>query len=228
MDSRAEAYLDRTIVVGYESALGNLAMDLLAAPLDYRVLPSERQRFPLLPVSARQVRVVQTASGAGFWAINELHLYSRGRELTRTAGWHVRASPNDWDAPLAFDSSYATRWSSWQSMSPRMFLAVDFGKPEVIDEVALDHAPDPNSRVQVEILDGRGRWVPLTDSSETLVLDAPAGLRRAATRELKARGIGYLLVSDTDFFAADMRKFPSFWGVIELHSSKTARLYLIN
>ena len=228
LDSRADAYLDRTIVVGYESALGNLALDLLAAPLDRKVLPSQHQRFPFLPVSTRQVRVVQAAFGTRYWAINELHLYSRGRELQRGPEWRLHAWPNGWDAPLAFDNSYATGWSSWQNMLPRMFLAVDFGKPEVIDEVALDHPSDPESKVQVEVLDERGRWVPLTDSSESVVLDVPAGLRRAATFELRARGIRYLLVNDTDFFAADMKKYPSFWGVTELHSTETARLYLID
>jgi hypothetical protein len=228
LNSRAEAYLDRAIVVGYQSALGNLVVDLLAAPLDRKVRPSEHQRFPFLPISTRRVRVVQTASGAGFWSINELHLYSRGRELPRAPAWRVHAWPNGWDAQLAFDNSYATRWSSWQSMSRGMFLAVDFGKPEVIDEVALDDAPDPDSRVQVEVLDHRGRWVPLTDTSETVVLDVPGGLRRAATREIKARGIGYLLVEDADFFATDVKKYPSFWGVTELHSDETGSLYLIN
>ena len=228
LDSRAEAYLDRTIVVGYESALGNLAMDLLAAPLDRRVRPQQRRRLPFLPVSTRQVRVIETASGTGFWAVSELHVYSRGRELPRAPEWRIRAWPNSWDAQLCFDNSYATRWSSWQRMSPGMFVAVDFGKPEVIDEVALDDAPDPESKVQVEVLDGRGRWVPLTDSVETTVLDVPAGLRRAAILEMKARGIGYLLVNDTDFFAADMRMYPSFWGVTELYSDETARLYLVN
>jgi Dolichyl-phosphate-mannose-protein mannosyltransferase len=228
LDSRAEAYLDRTIVVGYESALGNLGLDLLAAPLDHRVRPSQRRRFPFLPVSTRQVRVIEIASGTGFWAITELHVYSRGRELARAPEWRVRAWPNGWDARLAFDNSYATRWSSFQAMSPGMFLAVDFGKPEVIDEVALDDAPDSDSKVQVEVLDGRGRWVPLTDSVETAVFDVPAGLRRAATLEMKARGIGYLLVSDSDFFATDMKKYRSFWGVTELYSTETARLYMID
>jgi hypothetical protein len=228
LDSRAEAYLDRTIVVGYESALGNLAQDLLAAPVDGRARPSHHQRFPFLPVSTREVRVVETASGAGFWAISELHVYSRGRELPRSPQWRVHAWPNGWDAQLAFDNSYATRWSTWQSMSQGMFLAIDFGKPEVIDEVVLDHPYQPEAKVQVEVLRDGSRWVPLTDSSETAVLDVPAGLRRAAALEIKARGIGYLLVSDTDFYATDMRKYPSFWGVTELHSSEAGRLYLIN
>jgi hypothetical protein len=77
-------------------------------------------------------------------------------------------------------------------------------------------------------LDDRGRWVPLTDTFETLVLDVPAGLRHAATVELKNRGIGYLLVSDSDFFAADMKKYSSFWGITELYGNETMRLYLIN
>jgi hypothetical protein len=53
-------------------------------------------------------------------------------------------------------------------------------------------------------------------------------LRRAATLAMKAHGIRYLLVNDADFFASDMRKYPSFWGVTELYSNETARLYLIN
>jgi F5/8 type C domain len=228
LDSRAEAYLDRTIVVGYESALGNLAQDLLAASVDGRLRPSQHERFRFLPVSTSSVRVVQTASGAGFWTINELHVYSRGRELPRSPQWRVHAWPNGWDAQLAFDNSYATRWSSWQSMSQGMFLAVDFGKPEVIDEVVLDQPHQPEAKVQVEVLRDRSRWVPLTDSSETAVLDVPAGVRRAATSEIKARGIGYLFVSDTDFYAKDIKKYPSFWGVTELYSSEAGRLYLIN
>ena len=228
LNSRAEAYVDRTIVVGYESSLGNLAEDLLAAPLDRRLRPSQHQRFPFLPVSTRRVRVVQTASAGEFWSIGELHVYLRGRELPRAPEWRVHASPNPWDAVLAFDNSLATRWTSWQSMSPGMFVAVDFGQAEVIDEVALDRAPEPESKLQVEVPDPRGRWVPLTDTFEASVLDVPAGLRRAATLAMKAHGIRYLLVSDADFFASDMRKYPSFWGVTELYSNETARLYLIN
>jgi hypothetical protein len=228
LDSRAEAYLDRTIAVGYESSLGNLALELLAAPLDRKVRPAQRQRFPFLPVSTRRVRIVQTASGGEFWSISEFHVYSRGREVPRAPDWRVDAKPNPSDAPLAFDNSYATRWSSWQSMSPGMFVAIDFGKAEVIDEISLDRAPEPESKLQVEVEDGRGRWVPLTDSFEASVLDVPPGLRRAATLEMKSRGIRYLFVNDTDFFAEDMRKYPSFWGVTELRSTETARLYVIN
>jgi len=140
----------------------------------------------------------------------------------------VKAWPNGWDSQLAFDNSYATRWSSWQAMSYGMFVAIDFGKPEVIDEVVLDHAPTPDAKVQVEVLDGHNRWIPITDTSQTEPLDTPSGLRRAAAAALREKGIHYLLVRGTDFFADDMRRNASYWGVTELHRTEQASLYLIN
>jgi hypothetical protein len=228
LDSIAEAYFDRTIVVGYESALGNFGMDLLAAPLDSNVRPQERRLFRFLPVGTQGVRALETASEAEFWSVAEMHVYSRGRELARSSSWRVKAWPNGWDAPFAFDNSYATRWSSWQNMSYGMYVALDFGKPEVIDEMALDEASEPNTKVQVEVLDGHRKWVPLTDTFEAVPLDTPTGLRRAATLALKARGVGYLLVKDTDFFAEDMRRYSRYWGVTELRRWERAFLYLID
>jgi hypothetical protein len=227
LDSVAEAYLDRTFVIGYESALGNFATAVLAAPLDHNIRPAERERFQFLPVTTGAVRVLQTADAPGYWSINEMHIARQGRELARSAAWRVKAWPNGWEAPLAFDNSYATRWSSWQAAGYGMYVAIDFGKLQVIDEVWLDHAPEPGSKAEVDILNGRGQWIPLTDSSETKPLDVPSGLRRAATLALKSRGIAYLLVRNTDFFADDMRTHASFWGVTELRRTERASLYLI-
>ncbi len=228
LDSVPQAYINRTFLIGYESALGNFGMDLLATPLDRNLRPSERQRFRFLPVATRGVRVVETADEPAFWAVNEIRVYRQGRELPRSGSWRVSAWPNGWDAQLAFDNSYATRWSSWQSMCFGMSLSIDFGQTQVIDEVILDHAPVASAKVQVEVMDDRSRWVPLTDSNDTSPLDTPAGLRRAASLALRTRGIGYLLVHDSDFFAADLRRYESYWGVTELHRGEHASLYLIN
>jgi hypothetical protein len=227
LDSVAEAYLDRTFVIGYESALGNLATELLAAPLDNHVRPADRQRFQFLPVRTGAVRVLQRADAPGYWSINEMHVALQGRELARSAAWRVKAWPNGWEAPLAFDNSYATRWSSWQDTGYGMYLAIDFDRPEMIDEVWLDHASAPGPKVEVDILNGRREWIPLTDFSETRPLDVPSGLRRAATLGLKSKGITYLLVRNTDFFADDMQTHASFWGVTELRRTERASLYLI-
>ncbi|HEY7387076.1 MAG TPA: hypothetical protein VH640_01115 [Bryobacteraceae bacterium] len=227
LDSVAEAYLDRTFIVGYESAPGNFGMEVLAAPLDNNIRPAERERFRFLPVTTRAVRVLQTADAPGYWSIHEMHIAHQGRELARSPAWRVKAWPNGSDAPLAFDNSYATRWSSWQNMGYGMYVALDFGKPQVTDEVWLDHDVESGSKVEVDILDGRGQWIPLTDSSQTQPLDIPSGLRRAATLALKSKGITYLLVRNTDFFADDMRMYASYWGVTELRRTERGSLYLI-
>lgn len=226
--TRAEAYLDRTVVVGYESVLGNFAQDLLAVAVDPRAQPRTRRRLRFLPVTTRSVRVVQTASTDAFWTAGEMRAYRKGREIPRSPEWRLTAWPNGWEVQLAFDNSYATRWSSWQAMTPGMFLAIDFGKPQVLDEIDLEEALEPASKPQVEVLTDDGRWVALTDTPEFAPIDVPSGLRRAATRELKARGIGYLLVNDTDFFAEDMRKYASYWSLTELSAARGIHLYLIN
>ena len=40
---------------------------------------------------------------------------------------------------MAFDNSQATRWRSWEVAGPGMYIDVDFGYPEAVDEV-LAHA----------------------------------------------------------------------------------------
>ena len=113
---RPQAYIDRDIIVSYESTLGNLANDILWAPQAHK--PSHAQHFKFLPVTTRAVRVVNIASATDFWTVSEMRLRFQGRELPRSPAWRISASPNGWEAPLAFDNSYATRWSTWEAMAP--------------------------------------------------------------------------------------------------------------
>ena len=120
-------------------ALSNTTVAVFMAPLDgYK--PTERLRFKILPETTRGVRVVQTASGKENWTVAEMRVYSQGRELPRAAGWRLSAWPNGWEVQLAFDNSYATRWSTWQAMSPGDRLQIDFARPETVDEVVLECA----------------------------------------------------------------------------------------
>jgi hypothetical protein len=223
---RPEAYLGRNIIVSYESALGNLAYDLVEVPLDgYK--PTQRLHFKIQPASTRGVRVVQTATDAEDWTVAEMRVYSQGRELPRAPDWRLSASPNGWEVQLAFDNSYATRWSSWQSMSPGDRLQIDFARPETVDDVVLECAPSAKPHLQLEIRDSHGRWTPMTDSPEGESVDSPMGLRRAAMLELKARGIGFLML-DNDFFTKDMKMYSNFWGITELATANGTHLYRID
>ena len=223
---RPEAYIDRDIVVQYESTLGNLAQDILQAPAAHP--PKHRQRFSFLPVSTRGVRVLNIASAKSFWTVAEMRVWSQGRELPRAAGWRVSAWPNGWEAPLAFDNSYATRWSTWQAMPPRARLQIDFARAERIDAVLLECDPAWEARVQVEVLTDTGRWAAITDTVEQSTDDLPDGIRLAATRDVKALGIRYLWINDSDFCAEDMKNYAKFWAITQVAEGNGTRFYRID
>ena len=223
---RPEAYFDRDIVVSYESALGNLAHAILWTPQSY--LPGTQQHFKMLPVTTRGIRVVNSSYSDVFWTVAEIRMYSRGRELQRSSGWRLSAVPNGWEVQLAFDNSYATRWSTWQAMSPGDRIQVEFPTPEVVDEVVLECEAAAEARPQVEILEGSSRWVPVTDTMEAVQAGPPEGIRQAATRDLKTLGFHYILLNESDLIYEDLVKNRPFWGLTELAKANATHLYHID
>jgi hypothetical protein len=223
---RPDAYIDRDIIVSYESTLGNLAQDTLWAPQGHK--PGNTQRFKFLPVTTRGVRVVNTASATDFWTVAEMRLRSQGRELPRSPDWRLSAWPNGWEVQLAFDNNYATRWSTWEAVRPHNRIQVEFGAAQRVDEVVLECDPAWNAHLQVEVLTDTRRWVPLTDTSETVKAEFAPGMRRAVTRELKAIGFRFLLVNEGDMVSTDMKKYPMFWGVTHLAEANGTHFYRID
>jgi hypothetical protein len=223
---RPDAYIDRDIVVQYESTLGNLVQDILQAPAAHP--PKHLQAFQFLPVTARGVRVVNLAAAANFWTVAEMRIRSQGRELGRSPGWRVSAWPNGWEAPLAFDNSYATRWSTWQAMSPGARLQAEWSQAETVDSVWLECDPAWEAKVQVEVLTERGRWVAITDTAERSTVDLPTGIRRAASRDVKGLGIRFLWINGSDFCAEDMKNYSKFWGITLVGEANGTRFYRID
>jgi hypothetical protein len=223
---RPEAYIERDIIVSYESTLANLAQDILWAPQAHK--PAIAQHFKFMPVTTRGVRVVNVASAPDFWTVAEMRLRFQGRELPRSPTWRLSASPNGWEVQLAFDNNYATRWSTWEAIAPFARLQVNFPSPQRLDEVVLECDPAWNARVQVETLLDSGRWVAITDTPEIAKPDFPLGIRRAATRELKALGLRFLLVNEGDMVYEDMKKYPTYWGITQLATTNGTHFYRID
>ncbi|MEO8370855.1 MAG: discoidin domain-containing protein [Candidatus Solibacter sp.] len=157
-----------------------------------------------------------------------MRLRSQGRELPRSSAWRVSASPNGFEAALAFDNSYATRWSTWEAIAPFQRLQVELPAAQAIDEVVLECAPAWNAHLQVEILLDSGRWVPITDTVETAKPDLPTGIRRAAARDVKALGFRYLLINQGDMVYEDMKKYANYWGITELTEANGTHLFRID
>lgn len=225
-----ESYTSRDILVAYQAAFNHTMGDILWTPLIDDVQPTWHLTFRFPAQRVRKLRVVQTAEGGpDLWSVSELRVFHGDRELPREPRWRLRAHPNPWDVQMAFDNSPATRWRSWQSLFPGMFIEIDFGRAETADRVVLECSHDQYKiRLKLERQDESGQWIAIADEPEANDRAAPLGLRRAAAEELKLRGIRYLLAYDFDFGAEDFRTKASLWGITFIAERNGARLYRID
>jgi hypothetical protein len=222
---RPDAYIDRDIIVSYESTLGNLINDILLSPLHYP--PEHQQHMKFIPLNARAVRVVNTGASEEFWTVAEMRLFYKRRELPRAPDWRISARPNSWEVQYAFDNSYATRWSTWQRMSPGDYIEVEFPSPRMVDEISLECALTRGAQPEVDVLVA-GRWVPVTDTVDTVKAGPPPGIRRAASRDVKALGIRHVLVNEHDGIYEDLHKYTAAWGMTELAVVNGVHFYRID
>ncbi len=226
----AEAYTNREILVGFQGGENQVLRDILLTPLVEGFQASRRLTFTFAQRNLRKVRVVQTARAEpDQWSVTELRVLLGGQELQRAIAWRLRASPSPWDVQMAFDNSPVTRWRSWQTIEPGMFLEVDLGTPQTIDSVVLEASDDQGKvRLRLEGIDPQGGVVPLAAGPVQTGATVPPRLRRYAVEELKLRGVQYILVMEGDHGSADFRSKPMAWGITEAGESYGARLYRID
>ncbi len=224
------AYTKRELLNGYESAFSQVLRDVLWTPLVHDFQPTRVLKFVFPERDLRRLRITQKLDLPGMqWSVSELRVFSRGSEIARDPAWRLTARPNPWEVQLAFDNSLATRWRSWQPAEPGMYLQVDFGRMQNVDTVVVETSGD-NAATKMEVngLGGPDRsWVTLAANPEESLRQIRASLRQAATAELKARGIRYVLVADDDAGAADFRMYAHFWGMKRVGEWREARLYYI-
>ncbi len=211
----ADAYTSHEIRVGFQSASNEVLEDILWTPLFNGFHPSRILTFRFPARELRAVRVVQTEKARDTqWGIAELRILNGGAELPRAPDWRLRAHPNPFDVQMAFDNSPVTRWRSWQVAEPGMFVQVDFPRPEKLDAVVVESADEGyQTKVRLEGLDSRGQWGTILNQPEETTRTTRVNLRRAASAELKARGIHYILVERTDLRAEDFQVYARLWGM---------------
>lgn len=224
------AYSPREIVDHFRSAFGNTMWDIINTGWSEVTRPSVLLVSHFPETTATRIRVVQIAQAAKDlqWSVHELRFFDRGSEIARRPDWRLRAWPNPFEVQLAFDNSQATRWRTWQTAAPGMYLDVDFKTAQNTDEVCMETSPDPPWPIQlrVEKFD-QGRWIPITGQFHAEPNQVKDGIRRAATYELSRRGIHYVLVGDRDYGANDYNDDPASWGFEEIAHIPGSTLYRI-
>ena len=228
----AYAYCNRQFLIDYQAALNQTLVDTLDVAWIDDYHPGVLDSFKFPEHTARRLRIVQTAQPESEWtqwSVHEMRFFHQGKELPRQAGWRLRSWPNPWEVQLAFDNSLATRWRTWDTVAPGDYLDVDFGKDETVDEIRLDTSLDCASvKLQAEAMDSGGNWIALSRQPEVSVADhSNYSLRMAATYEMKARGLHYLIIGDDFSGAADFQDDPKAWGLTPVAAGYGIRLYKV-
>jgi hypothetical protein len=226
------AYCNREFLVSYQGALNQTLIDFFNVAIVEDYGPTIVESFKFSEQAVRRARIIQTAKFNNpdvQWSVHEMRFFHHGIEIPRRPEWRLQAWPNPWEVQLAFDNSLATRWRTWEATKPGDYLDVDFGGEQQVDEVRLDTSPDYYEiRLQVEVLDSSGKWVLLAKDPKAVLADrSHYSLRRAATYEMKARGIHYFLIGDDSFGADDIRDDPGAWGLAEVASGYGIRIYKV-
>jgi hypothetical protein len=73
----------------------------------------------------------------------------------------------------------------------------------------------------------QGRWVAIAENPELRLLPIAGSVRLAATAELHARGVNYIMMHDAEWGARDLADDPEAWGLIPIARSGDAMLYQV-
>jgi 4-amino-4-deoxy-L-arabinose transferase-like glycosyltransferase len=223
----AESYTSRDVVVGYNSGFGMKVREALWAPLIPEMHDLRVQEFRFPARMAHRLRIVQTARhAADIWSVTELRVFGGGRELSRDAGWRLRADPNPWDVQRAFDNARLTRWRSHAPLRPGSYVEINFGKAEGVDRVVLESTRDQyEARMSVEVAGESGPWVQVAAAPVEIAGTKIRAVRHTAIDEVKRAGITHLVVEREDFRAEDYHMRADQWGIQEIAERGNARLY---
>jgi Dolichyl-phosphate-mannose-protein mannosyltransferase len=227
-----DSYTTREVLNTYWDALNNDIGDTLAMGWNKPWQPDKVWIFSVPKQKYRRLRVVQTGTATiplEQWSIHELRFFHDGVELPRRPDWRLQAWPDPWGVQRAFDNSEATRWRSWDTLRPGMWMAVDFGQDETVDQVRVELSGDEwDARMSLETMDAAGHWIPLAAHVELRKAVYSGVLRRAATYEAHLHGVDYFLIKDDDFGAKDYAEYPESWGWTRLKHAFGASLYRVN
>lgn len=217
----ADAYCHAEVIVGFQSAQGEVLRDAVHNALREERKPALQVRyaFPARPLT--QVRaMVNRDWPEARWSVHEMRVFHGGTEIPRSPHWRVRAeSTNSW-APFAFDNSPVTRWIADVPWQRGHGLTVDLGVAQMVDEVVLEMSPDqPWEGI---VLDG----IPEAKIAARHVTP-PTGLRRIAMEEFLARNVQYIVAASDEYWYKDLRARMEYWGIEEIGTRGNHTLYRI-
>ncbi|HEV2445756.1 MAG TPA: glycosyltransferase family 39 protein [Candidatus Sulfopaludibacter sp.] len=227
----ANAYLARDVTTTWTSAEGDRMIDNLRVAALY---PNDwffdwKGSWP--PQSLRALRFRMPASFNGEWDISEVELLSDGEPIFDSPQWTLRAWPNRWETPLAFDHLNVTRWRTWEPIRRGNFFEIDLDHPQLLSGAVLkSHTPVYQLMLEFYGQNLAGKWLRLTRFSDAVALP-PIDLRTEAAKALRRAGFRYL-VAPVQYdsyaqFGRRLREEAPQWGLEEVADAGPAVLFRI-
>jgi hypothetical protein len=198
--------------------------DILWTPMvpRFQAVSSVVFRFPEARIGA--LRIVQLSRIAREWTVAEVKLDAAPRYLK------ITSEPNPWEASLAFDGSPVTRWRTLEAPWPGMFLQADFDTPTLLNRVQVDCANAVENTHDLKLLgrDSDGKWRELSAQPEVIPTSQDDGWKQESIRQMKQRGIDYMLVFPSDLFAPDYSENIDRWGLTLAGEADGAKLFRLD
>ena len=173
--------------------------------------------------------MVNIASATDFWTVAEMRLRFQGRELPRSPAWRLSASPNGWEVPARLRQQLRHPLVHLGSHCPASRAFRWNSRPRSVSTRWSWNATLPGTPA----CRWKSCWTPAAGSPSPTRRKSSnptfrSGIRRAATRDLKALGFRFLLVNEGDMVYEDMKKYPSFWGITQLAEANGTHFYRID
>jgi hypothetical protein len=227
----ATAYTDREVLQFWHSAQAEQISDTLRVVSIYRSEPFFEVRATWTPQPIWGLRIRLAQAHPAEWSIHDVMLFSGEYRIYNSPQWRLRAWPNVWEAPLAFDENEATRWRTWQPMRAGMYVQAEFDHAQMLSG-ALMTSQTPIFHVPFEFYArGRDGWRLLTDRPEVTLRPLP-DLRAAATKAIRNAGFSYILAATGNEgnapLAAAMEGHAAEWGMEKAGYAGRVTLYRIH
>jgi hypothetical protein len=221
-----EAYTSRRILVGYQAEENQIAGLMLQAAYNPELGPTLRLRFPFPRQALSAIRLVQTGTSDDQWKIHEVRLFDGRLEREPDGRWRLSTQPRSWTVGDAFDGRPITLWRCAETMRPGQWVEAVFPQPMDADAVLVETAPGQSAgHVKLEGRDASGAWKLLTAAPEITGSPLSPDLRGDAVRELRQRGIGYLLSFENEPDTLDLRRNQELYNIREVAHNQGTKLY---
>ena len=190
-----EAYTDREVLEFWHSAQAEQLLDTLRVAAQNDPVYDVRADWDPRPLGGVRIRVPRASPVE--WQIHEITLYSGEYPVSAGPEWELRAWPNEWELPLAFDGNPATRWRTWEPIQAGMYVEVDFDRALTLSGAVMT-SPTAAYGLPFEFYGREGDgWHLLT--SRPVVTEKHLGdVRMAATKAVQRAGFGYILAYNSN------------------------------